>query len=112
MISIPDSLQEVFDKVAVHLLTQKQKSILAFGCAYRGEDGRKCAAGVLIPDDQYTPQMEGKGWTSLTKEVVDNKYSKEIQELQNIHDIRYSFEWQFYLKDFAERHNLTFPIIP
>lgn len=28
-------------------------------CAYRGEAGRACAVGVFIPDDLYTPEMEG-----------------------------------------------------
>lgn len=27
-------------------------------CSYRTADGRACAAGVLIPDDEYTPDFE------------------------------------------------------
>ncbi|MDX1964335.1 MAG: hypothetical protein SFX18_14375 [Pirellulales bacterium] len=58
--------QETFDIVYRHLLTQGQKSISRvvgsenFGkCAYRGADGAKCAAGVLIPDEAYKPSYEG-----------------------------------------------------
>lgn len=32
----------------------------AGGCRYRTEDGMKCAAGFLIPDEDYDPEMEGK----------------------------------------------------
>jgi hypothetical protein len=28
-------------------------------CAYRGDNGRKCAAGIWIPDDHYFPTLEG-----------------------------------------------------
>lgn len=52
--------QEIFTKVATHLLTQNARS---FGpktgqCAYRGADDRMCAAGVLIPDDLYHAGLE------------------------------------------------------
>lgn len=30
-------------------------------CAYRGDDGQKCALGVYIPDDKYVPAMENNG---------------------------------------------------
>ena len=58
--------QEIFDKVSAHLLAQNAKS-LAFidsyqgqACAYRGAEGRMCAAGCLIPDNRYYSGMEGK----------------------------------------------------
>jgi len=49
--------QDVFDTVAVHLLTQ---GFMSMGedaqgnpkaCVYRGRDGAMCAAGVLISDE-------------------------------------------------------------
>ena len=49
--------QEVFDVVAKHLLTQNAKSMddpWDEMCAYRGENGRRCAVGALIPDDLYS----------------------------------------------------------
>lgn len=33
-------------------------------CAYRGRAGRKCAVGWLIPDNLYSPSMEGLAATS------------------------------------------------
>ncbi len=29
-------------------------------CLYRGPNGKKCAIGVLIPDEKYTPHLEGQ----------------------------------------------------
>ena len=51
--------QEIFDKVLAHLRQQRVASETASGCAYRGEQGRTCAVGCLIPDAEYTPEMEG-----------------------------------------------------
>lgn len=51
--------QEIFDKVAEHLATQKRPSLRSSGCAYRGDEGRKCAFGIFIPDADYTKDFEG-----------------------------------------------------
>ncbi len=58
------SHQEAFDKVARHLAAQGGPSrglnpSRNLMCLYRGHDGRKCAFGIFIPDDEYTPEMEG-----------------------------------------------------
>ena len=46
------STQEVFDFVAIHLLTQNEKSGDDQVCYYRSPTGLKCAAGCLIADDE------------------------------------------------------------
>lgn len=51
--------QQIFDKVATHLLTQKTKSMDGFQCRYRGPNDAKCAIGCLIPDEVYKCSMEG-----------------------------------------------------
>jgi hypothetical protein len=120
MIKIPDTLQEVFNIVSAHLLTQIKRSIKRLNssyfsaCAYRGNEGLKCAAGVLIPDEQYEPEMECKFWDELVKaNYVENKFVEEIAELQFIHDSN-SEETIDYLKTelikFAKLHNLTHTI--
>lgn len=54
------SLQSQFDKMALHLLTQDQKSRDdTGGCVYRGDDGLMCAVGALIKESAYAPNMEG-----------------------------------------------------
>ena len=51
--------QEIFDKVATHLLTQKKQAVSDEGvCLYRTPSGLSCAVGCLIPDDLYTPAIE------------------------------------------------------
>jgi hypothetical protein len=56
--------QELFNKVATHLQTQrvpseKQDDTGAFVCAYRDDKGNKCAFGCLIPDEGYNETLEG-----------------------------------------------------
>lgn len=51
--------QEIFDKVATHLVTQKVASFQPYrGCLYRGPNGTSCAVGCLIPDSAYSPDFE------------------------------------------------------
>jgi hypothetical protein len=53
--------QEIFDKVALHLLSyakQGFKSVDDRGCLYRNGEGLSCAVGCLIPDDLYDPVIE------------------------------------------------------
>lgn len=54
------SEQEVFDMVAAHLKRQRARSVrgTTTTCAYRGQEGRSCAVGCLIPDDRYDPCMD------------------------------------------------------
>ncbi len=59
-----------------------------YGCAYRGENGERCAAGLLIPDEKYTPKMEG--FTVYEGFVFDALPGgldvRFIGALQNAHD--------------------------
>lgn len=57
--------QAMFDRVCRHMANQKRRSVVLYRelptlarCAYRGEDGRKCNAGALVPDDMYLPVMD------------------------------------------------------
>jgi hypothetical protein len=114
MIKIPDTLQEVFNIVSTHLLTQIKRSksceIGKSGCAYRGKGGLKCAAGVLIPDDQYDLDFEGRYWAALVSDgIVENKFVAEISDLQLIHDTNGndSLEYlKYHLIKFAEKNKL------
>lgn len=52
--------QQIFDKVALHLLRQGLVSVNSAGnCLYRSPEGLKCAIGCLIPDERYSPDFEG-----------------------------------------------------
>lgn len=62
-------MQEIFDRVAYHLLTQAGPSIEDGACQYRAEtesgEIRKCAIGIFIPDAEYNSEMEGKDASAL-----------------------------------------------
>jgi hypothetical protein len=78
--------QEVFDQVAVHLLTQNEQAGSGV-CLYRDDQGRSCAAGCLMANDEYDPKFEGFGWMGLThKHGVDRAHLTLIDWLQEIHD--------------------------
>lgn len=54
--------QEIFDKVATHLLTQGVPARTeTLGCRYRTpRGGLKCAIGALIPDEMYDERLESQ----------------------------------------------------
>lgn len=45
--------QELFSKIANHLLAQNCLSEDTDGCVYRAPNGMKCALGILITDEVY-----------------------------------------------------------
>lgn len=117
--------QEIFNKVALHLLTQKAKSY-AFNedddiiCMYRGINGLTCAVGCLIPDDKYIPAMEGKtarellsGWPDCIPGLVaDEDTMSCLTSLQGIHDDMPVHDWRLMLEKYAQYTGLTMPQIP
>lgn len=100
--------QDVFDTVAEHLLTQKQKALDPDGrCVYRTEKGLKCAAGCLIPDDKDAEFYEGSSWIRLARDKkVPVLYKDLIGRLQRVHDMCPVEDWISELNDAAIRHQL------
>lgn len=119
------SMQEIFDKAATHLLRQNARSLIGghtSRCAYRGQDGLKCAVGALIPDRFYFPEMEGGGVQSF--EVQDtlryagvlplNHFEGQtsidlLVDLQCLHDRTPVVGWKMQLKDIAAEFGLHMP---
>lgn len=103
--------QEVFNQIVNHLLTQNRQSLDGDNnCAYRNEEGHKCAAGCLIADDEYDASMEG----TLYMHVIEGwKYKKTHQVLiagfQSIHDMYDVHEWPGKFKEVAEQYKLEMP---
>jgi hypothetical protein len=109
MIEIPEDPQVVFDKVAEHLLTQKERSEYPVNCAclYRGPKGLKCAAGCLIPDSDYNEEMEGKSWSTLVSSgIIPDTNNYLIGRLQRVHDVFDPIEWLTKLHELATEMNL------
>lgn len=106
--------QEVFDKVVIGLRKQGCRSYLSDEdtCAYRGVDGRKCAAGILILDEFYSSDLEGETiptiWPRLSiykdhrykigqaliSSGVNPAHFLFIRSLQQIHDEERPGHWE------------------
>ena len=108
--------QQVFDQIAEHLLTQSSKSHQSFNncekyrCAYRGDEGLKCAIGALIPDEEYKPGMETKAVASLAVEffpspLIDKSTTDFLQTFQTIHDSWEVNSWQYKLSTIPQKLN-------
>lgn len=127
-----DEYQEVFDRVATHMLLQKKKSVseemirdkwghqkLASSCMYRGDDGLKCAVGCLIKDELYNECIEHQGVDdadvidALTESgIVCSDYMlKLLVTLQGIHDDSDPKHWENALGEVAEGWGLTLPSV-
>lgn len=73
----------------------KGKSLSGMTCAYRGDGGKKCAAGLFIADEDYSSSMDH---TTLDTDIISivSRYPKikrslpltveSMREFQTIHD--------------------------
>jgi hypothetical protein len=117
--------QEIFNKVASHLLKQNAKSEIfkeslnKTVCAYRGENGLKCGIGILIPDEKYNPSLECNtvNNTNVLEALEDgiDIYEEEMPtflcRLQDIHDYNDTKNWKSSLKYFACQEGLNYDIL-
>lgn len=106
-------LQEIFDKVTTHLLTQNKKAKEGIRCKYRNSEGLMCAAGCLIPNDVYEVDMEGKSISSVIREygVLAEMFSTRekvilLGNLQHIHDDVDVEAWPRKLRELAVNEGL------
>lgn len=116
-----ESNQEVFNTVAEHLIRQRRRSMIRAGrsnqetCAYRGEDGLRCAIGACVPDDVQFP--EGRpisvvmlNWIEHYRLVFGPGVSIDLLKgLQDIHDQFGVDEWPLALKRIAAHYGLQLP---
>lgn len=111
--------QEIFDKVWDHFIVKRNPPSLAedtealrsgaVQCLYRGPNGERCAIGLLIPDEVYTPNMEkasiGDLIDSGTSHIPGEERAKLfdlfdgvdfefLADIQNAHDdqLRYLYD--------------------
>lgn len=110
------SLQETFDIVVTNLRRQgcrsEGSSPLGKACLYRGPNDTKCAAGHLIPDDQYDPKMENtmvQRNTMVGQCILAMGYNLTfVGELQNIHDYDDIGSWELRWERLAQTHDLFY----
>ena len=126
------NLQETFDTVYIHLLTQNEKSMAPFPfpntvevgaltCSYRGKNGTKCAVGCLIKDEFYNSSFEGKfSYAPVVSDALENSgVDMSVQgmhtmllDLQEVHDNSSIGLWKGALANVAFKYNLTIPNMP
>ncbi|WP_321794177.1 hypothetical protein [Caballeronia sp. J97] len=114
------SPKEIYERVSEHLLRQRAVSEDDNGsCRLRSPEGRKCAIGSLVRDDQYEPELEGVG-ISYYRHARDgqllralfasnvNAYDPNIIdlliELEEVHDYADIDEWPELLAALGKRH--------
>jgi hypothetical protein len=111
--------QEAFTTVAKHLLAQNARSVSIFdygSCLYRGEDGRKCAIGCLIPDNLYEEDMEDKPVVQLCADfsslvqLFEGVTTELLEDLQIIHDREEISDWEKVLRETAAKFNLKWEL--
>lgn len=106
--------QKIFNKVVEHLLIQARKSVIpGQGCRYRGNNGTKCAIGILISNKEYNPNMENKNiriiLDTFKLKNIDINLQPLLEKLQIIHDTVPIFYWPVALTELASEFNLSLP---
>lgn len=116
--------QETFEVVIRHLMSQGKKSEIftvdskgekIWDAAYRGRMRRKCSLGILIPDSNYYPGLEGQELRTSgdVLAAISNQYYKLepdfLHKLQVIHDIKPEKDWAEALFNLAIKESLEFP---
>lgn len=108
--------QEAFDQVVRGLASQGWRwSLTTCGdgsetCAYRGDHGRRCAMGWLIPDDDYLGECSMKIYLSRLREVWPNA-EVDVLQFQRMHDNSLiSEEMEKTFRMYADEHGLLWPL--
>lgn len=109
--------QKVFNKIARHLLAQGECCLSDDGeCVYQRHDGKRCAAGCLVPDELLPCLMEGESAMGAHNKAVFLKIVRadalEVVKFgQRLHDSRASHprDWPQGLRHFAELFGLRIP---
>lgn len=109
--------QQVFDKVALHLLKQDKKSERPGmtgdpNCKYR-HGNLMCAAGCLMADDEYDAEFEGANWHGIVygKKVAPEIHFELIKALQVVHDRYYPHAWPARLHHVAMKFDLSDAVV-
>lgn len=105
--------QETFDTIVAHLRKQGEKAEDSSSvCVYLTKDGKKCAAGCLIPPDRYDAGFESHvindhpGLEALMKELGHDL--NLVRSMQSIHDNYSVRHWEREFEGVADDLGLTY----
>lgn len=86
-------------------------SIFGSPCRLRGDEGRKCAIGQLIPDKAYNRGMEDIGILNLMEDVkgIRNLGYSFLRDLQRAHDNADDSAVSLNLRQVAGNYKLVVP---
>lgn len=117
-----EGAQAILTKGVKHLRAQGCRAMSTsragafYGCAYRGFNDTKCAAGVFIPDEAYSPNMEGCAIDSVLRKHCNAPWAQALvpyvwllRALQEIHDNIDPSCWEDSFRTLTERFDLTIP---
>ena len=131
--------QQAFDTVLRHLRLQRVRSFHRVtpgddgppddydACAYRGPEGRMCAVGCLLPDEEYHPMMDQDsvavddmmrgGNSHFQPKSLADLSPKLLFDLQQAHDRLMPRElggsldnWEDEMRRAAGMHGLTYNV--
>lgn len=111
--------QAVFDKTVTHLRAQGCRAYdeKSGFCKYRGPNGTKCAFGVHITDEEYSPTMENKSahgmimgiWKDLFLSLQRfQPHVDLLEDLQQIHDYNNASKWEEMFRVIARKYYLEY----
>lgn len=115
--------QQIFDKVAAHLLQQNAQSVSGAQCMYRSPNGLMCAVGCLIDNEHYNPEFESLACTAMPvidalrkSNIISDKDFKDriepkstinmLRTIQNMHDSNDPIHWPNRLEAIALHYEL------
>lgn len=118
------TLQEIFDQAYKGLAGQgwkQSRNANDTACAYRGQNGCKCAIGHLIPDAAYSIELEGSAVHDVHVRrtlpfVVHASFRNPtitlLEHMQSIHDNSYDpSEMQALFTELADQFTLRVPAL-
>jgi len=115
--------QGIFEASLAHLRKQgRTTKSRTTGCLYRSPEGLMCAIGPLIPNDKYSPWMEGRPASNgeissvvmgTSASLIDRDWLARLQSALHdaypVHEAPTFLPWlESQAMKFAEEENLTY----
>jgi hypothetical protein len=106
-----DRRNDLLRRIAVGLKAQGGAAVDETGagaCRYKTGEGKKCAVGLLIPDEKYTPEIEGYALAHMDERLPN--FEKE--KLAKLHAVLQSsgiYEEDYdFLRKFQAIHDTSY----